>query len=114
MKQYDLFSLNGNRKLNEFPIEAETEEQLKALIRTGLMYDLGAVYYKPAQTIKSSDITFKKTHSQFFQAKSEGVNLYTGYVEKGKVQIIDKEGVWNNDKIPLSVFKLLPNWNLEF
>lgn len=113
MKQYDIHA-NG-AKLNEFPIEAENEDQLEAFLEIGMSYDLGSIEISPAKVIHPSDIEFKKTSKNTFNAYSEGSPLYTAYIEKGKVSYIDIEGVWDNiTKTPLKKFKLMPNFNLEF
>jgi hypothetical protein len=113
IQQYDIHA-NG-RKLNEFPIEAETEEQLKAFIEIGLGYDLIAVDIKPAEVIKVNDVTFKKSSKNTFVALDKGVKMYDAFIEKGKVLYIDLEGVWDtNTKTPLKKFELLPNFNLTF
>jgi hypothetical protein len=112
-KQYDIHT-NG-AKLNEFPIEAENEEQLEAFLEIGMSYDLGSIEISQAKVIRPSDIEFKKTSKNTFNAYSEGSLLYTAYIEKGKVSYIDLEDVWDNiTKTPLKKFKLMPNFNLEF
>ncbi len=113
MKQYDIYS--DDRKLNEFPIEADNEEQLEAFVEIGLCLDLKGVTYKPAKVISPNDLTFEKTSENTFSARSEGVYMYHAFIEKGKISYIDSEGIWdNNTKTPLEWFKRMPNFNLEF
>ena len=108
VQQYDIHA-NG-RKLNEFPIEAETEEQLKAFIEIGLGYDLDAVTIKPAEVIKVNDVTFVKMNALYFRAINKvGAIMYTGHVAKRKVSKIE-DGIWDD----LSTFEKLPNFNLTF
>ena len=115
MKQYDIYRKNSSVKLNEFPIETDNEEQLKAFLEIGMSYDLKSIEIRPAKVIRPSDIEFKKTSKNTFNALCEGSLLYTAYIEKGKVSYIDLEGVWDNvTRTPLKKFELMPNFNLKF
>jgi len=115
MRLYNIYI--REEKQNAHPVQASSEDQLKAFIEIGLQLDLSMVEVRPFETIKPSDLTFEKTSRNSFVAlNKDGEQMYTCYIEKGEtVSYIDKDGIWdNNTRTPLEWFRLMPNFNLTF
>tara|TARA_R110000851_G_scaffold227027_1_gene379839 strand:- start:4 stop:219 length:216 start_codon:yes stop_codon:yes gene_type:complete len=70
---------------------------------------------KKEQSIRPENLTFKKTSGRSFTAHFEGVQLYHAFIEKGKINYIDNNGIWDRiTRTPLKWFERMPNFNLEF
>lgn len=112
---YDIYSKDGNQKRNEFPIEAESLEELKAFIEVGMLYNLDSIQIRPAKTIKVSDLKFERRGAHSFEVIDEGKLFYSGFINKELVTMVGFDDDWQMDeRTPLEVFMMLPNFKEAF
>jgi len=115
MRLYDIYI--REEKQNAHPVQASSEDQLKAFIEIGMQLDLSVVEVRPFETIKPSDLTFEKTsYNSFIALNKDGERMYSGYIEKGgTVSYVHCDGTWDKDtRTPLEWFRMMPNFNLTF